>query len=40
MVQILNDMQSDPKAVANHMRNPAVAAKIQKLIAAGILRTG
>jgi stress-induced-phosphoprotein 1 len=40
MVQILNDMQTDPKAVANHMRNPAVAAKINKLIAAGILRTG
>jgi len=40
MQQILNDMQTDPKAVSNHMRNPAVAAKIQKLIAAGILRTG
>jgi len=40
MNQILNDMQTDPKAVANHMRNPQVAAKIQKLIAAGILRTG
>jgi len=39
MQQILNDMQTDPKAIANHMRNPVVAAKIQKLIAAGILRT-
>jgi len=40
MNQILNDMQTDPKAIANHMRNPTVAAKINKLIAAGILRTG
>jgi stress-induced-phosphoprotein 1 len=36
---ILQDMQTDPKAAANHLRNPAIAAKIQKLVAAGVLRT-
>jgi len=40
MMQILQDMKKDPKAAANHMRNPLVAAKIQKLIAAGIVKTG
>jgi len=40
MMQILKDMKEDPKAAAAHMRNPLVAQKIQKLIAAGIVRTG
>lgn len=40
MNQILQDMQTDPKAAAAHMRNPQVSAKIQKLVAAGIVRTG
>jgi len=40
MMQILQDMRKDPQAAANHMKNPLVAQKIQKLIAAGIVRTG
>jgi len=38
MRKILEDMQSDPKAASEHLKNPVVAAKIQKLINAGILR--
>jgi len=37
--QILQQAQQDPKALQDHMKNPAVKAKIQKLIAAGIIRT-
>lgn len=36
---ILQQMQTDPKAAQEHMKNPLVASKIRKLIAAGILRT-
>lgn len=36
---ILSQMQSDPKAAAEHLRNPMVAAKIAKLAQAGIVRT-
>jgi len=38
MRQVLNDMQSDPKAAADHMRNPMVAANLQKLVNAGIVQ--
>jgi len=38
MRQILQDMQNDPKAAADHLKNPAIAAKIQKLVNAGVLR--
>ncbi len=38
--QVLQDLQSDPAAGAKVMQNPDMAAKINKLIAAGILRTG
>ena len=37
--QILQQAQQDPAALADHMKNPAVNAKIRKLIAAGIIRT-
>lgn len=37
---ILQQMQSDPQAVQEHMRSPQVAVKIRKLISAGIIRTG
>lgn len=39
MRTILQQMQSDPAAVQDHMKNPVIAAKIRKLIAAGVLRT-
>lgn len=39
MRMILQQMQTDPAAVQEHMRNPVVAAKIRKLVAAGIIRT-
>jgi len=39
MQQILQQAQSDPKALQDHMKNPVVRGKIQKLINAGIIRT-
>lgn len=39
MRQILSDAQQNPAALQDHMKNPSVAAKIQKLINAGIIRT-
>jgi len=39
MQQILQQMQSDPGAVRDHMKNPAIASKIRKLMASGILET-
>lgn len=35
---ILESMQNDPKAAAEHMKNPKVMDKIKKLVAAGILQ--
>jgi stress-induced-phosphoprotein 1 len=40
MQQILNDMKSDPRAAAEHMKNPAIKAKIFKLASAGVIRLG
>jgi len=37
MRMILEQMQSDPKAVAEHLKNPQVAAKIEKLMEAGLI---
>ena len=39
MQSILQQAQSNPAALQDHMRNPGIRAKIQKLIAAGIIRT-
>ncbi|KAJ1540283.1 hypothetical protein HK405_011452 [Cladochytrium tenue] len=38
MNQILQQMKEDPKAAQDHMRNPAVAANIRKLMDAGIIQ--
>jgi len=37
--QILQQAQSDPAALQDHMKNPAVRSKINKLIASGIIKT-
>lgn len=39
MQQILQQAQSNPGALQDHMKNPVVRQKIQKLINAGIIRT-
>ncbi|KAG6888652.1 hypothetical protein C0992_007910 [Termitomyces sp. T32_za158] len=39
MQQILQQAQTDPKALQDHMKNPVVRSKIQKLVNAGIIRT-
>jgi len=40
MRQILQDMQNDPLAAQNHLKNPVIMGRIQKLINAGVLRVG
>lgn len=40
MQSILQQAQADPAALNEHMRNPSVRTKIQKLIAAGVIRLG
>ncbi|KAK4462985.1 putative heat shock protein [Cladorrhinum samala] len=40
MQAILQQAQSDPAALAEHMKNPVVRTKIQKLAAAGVIRVG
>ncbi|PWN32588.1 TPR-like protein [Meira miltonrushii] len=39
MQSILQQAQSDPRALQDHMRNDKVRSKIEKLIGAGIIRT-
>jgi len=38
MQQILSTMQRDPKTATHYLRDPAVSAKINKLVAAGVLQ--
>lgn len=38
--QVLQDMQQNPSSIQKHMSNPGIMEKIQKLIAAGILKMG
>ncbi|KAK3936174.1 heat shock protein sti1 [Diplogelasinospora grovesii] len=40
MQAILQQAQSEPAALAEHMKNPNVRTKIQKLVAAGVIRVG
>eukprot|EP00035_Acanthoeca_spectabilis_P020054 m.430932 g.430932 ORF g.430932 m.430932 type:complete len:337 (+) comp17231_c0_seq1:204-1214(+) len=40
MQQILKQMQEDPSAVQEHLKNPAILEKIQKLVESGILQMG
>ncbi|KAF8865355.1 TPR-like protein [Acephala macrosclerotiorum] len=40
MQSILQQAQSDPAALQEHMRNPGVRDKIQRLVAAGVIRVG
>lgn len=36
----LADLQNDPSAIQNIMKNPSLAEKIEKLIQAGVIGTG
>ncbi|KAH7368006.1 heat shock protein STI1 [Plectosphaerella cucumerina] len=40
MQAILQQAQTEPAALQEHMKNPDVRAKVQKLIAAGVIRVG
>ncbi|KAJ2746524.1 Hsp90 cochaperone [Coemansia sp. BCRC 34301] len=40
MQNILQQMQADPRAAREHLKNPAIASNLRKLIAAGIVRMG
>jgi len=40
MQSILQQAQGDPAALQEHMKNPGIRSKIQKLIAAGVIRVG
>ncbi|KAI9918788.1 hypothetical protein PsorP6_011333 [Peronosclerospora sorghi] len=39
MQNVLNDFQTDPAGAQRHLQNPGIMAKIEKLIAAGVLQT-
>lgn len=39
MQSILQQAQGNPAALQDHMKNPDIKAKVQKLIAAGIIKT-
>lgn len=40
MQSILQQAKSNPAALNDHMKNPMIRQKIQKLMAAGIIRVG
>lgn len=40
MQSILQQAKGDPAALQEHMRNADIRTKVQKLVAAGVIRTG
>jgi stress-induced-phosphoprotein 1 len=40
MQSILQQAKQDPAALQEHMRNPQIQMKVQKLVAAGVIRLG
>lgn len=40
MQSILQQAQNEPAALQEHMKNPGIRVKIQKLVAAGVIRVG
>lgn len=40
MQSILQQAQNDPAALQEHMKNPTIKAKVQRLISAGVIRVG
>jgi len=40
MRQILQQAQNDPGALQEHLKNPMILSKFQKLVAAGVVKTG
>lgn len=40
MQSILQQAKNDPAALQDHMKNPKIRMSIQKLISAGVIRTG
>ncbi|RVX65901.1 hypothetical protein B0A52_10265 [Exophiala mesophila] len=40
MQSILQQAKGDPAALNEHMKNPGIRAKVQKLVAAGVIRVG
>lgn len=40
MARILQDMQENPRTAAAALKDPSIRAKIEKLVQAGIIRTG
>lgn len=40
MQSILQQAKGNPAALQDHMKNPTIRMRIQKLIAAGVIRVG
>lgn len=40
MQSILQQARTDPASLNEHMKNPTIAKNINKLIAAGVIKTG
>jgi len=38
VMQVLRDMQENPQSAQGALRDPVIAAKINKLVAAGVLK--